>query len=523
MATATATVASPPKYPIPAGLKLSGSTLKALPAGEKPSAAQKLWDKSGGLCALCSQPLDSDAANISDGLIEPDHVVPKHSGKGGPDVLANLFLAHRHCNRKRGDSAYDLAKRCIAFSVWAGQNSPIHFWQVLGKYVPKANQNALYTRTGDRIALTFPGFTWEAGVAKDPATGVEYFFAEVPVTYIHDDTPVQPRAIEPSQVEDLAEDFYIHPVHEPSNVRMTYAGETVCILSQFDGQHKTTAQIILGRDRVPVKVYIEPPIALLQDLVRSVQDRIRKLRLSTSDTLAKLGDVMKARLDDYKVPPGEVRTEQGFVDSRPPDQRKRFKAEYVQELQRIILNDPSNKLRGFAAPKATPERPLTDKVLVEKLIKPFIYPQLLTENMDEPGGRDNEQKVVLLVLNTIVDELIAKGWAKGSSTLDRRRATNFMYQGSIGWWLPQLLKPAIYAQLRVRRTDETTRLLKSMSSLDVEDVRQLVIALVNWPIWSHDPGSPEVAAMRSNTPKRVAAAFPGYSQYTLLDDARNNP
>ena len=304
---------------------------------------------------------------------------------------------------------------------------------------------------------------------------------------------------------------------------MTFAGATVCSLAQFDGQHKTTAQIILGRDRVPVKVYIDPPLALMQDLVLSVQDRIRKLRLSTSDTLTKLGDVVKERLATYKAPPGGLRSEQGFIESRPVEERRRFKKDYFSELERIVLVDDENKMRKFAAPKRTADKPLTDKVLVNKLIRPLIFDELLDENLDEPGGRDNERKAILMILNTIYDELIAKGWAKAASALDRRRATNFMYQGSISWWLPQILMPAVYAQLRVKRSDERTRFLKPLSGVDEDDVRQLVIALVNWEIWSKDEASPEVAAMRSNTQARVADAFPDRSHHRLLDDMRNNP
>lgn len=511
------------KFVMPNGLKLSPNTLRALPTSEKATAAERLWTKSGGLCALCSQPLDSEGALIQDGLVEPDHVVPKHSGRGGKDVLANLFLAHRHCNRLRGDKPYELAKRYITFSVWAAQNAPIHFADVLDKYVTRPNQNAIYHRSGDRIVLDFGAFKSEASIAKDPATIVEYFFVEVPVTHIFDDTPVQPRAIDPAQVEGLAADFVVHPVHEPSNVRMTFVGTTVCKLSQFDGQHKTSAQIVLGRDRVPLKVYIDPPVALLQDLVLSVQDRIRKLRLSTSDTLTKLGDVIKARLELYKAPEGGSRSEKAFVESRPVSERRSYKTDYLRELDRIILTDETNRMRLYAAPKRTTDKPLTDTVLVNKLIRPLIYSDLLAENMDEPGGRDNERKAILLILNTIVDELLAKGWAKRATPLDRRRASNFMYQGSIAWWLPQVLLPAIFTQLRVKKSDELTRFLKPLSTADEDDIKQLIIALVNWDIWSKDESSVEVAAMRSNTAARVADAFPEKSHHKLLDDARNNP
>lgn len=61
----------------------------------------KLYARDKGICWLCGQPCDF-SAGINDNLYPSiDHIVP--ISKGGKDEWANIKLAHRICNSKRGD------------------------------------------------------------------------------------------------------------------------------------------------------------------------------------------------------------------------------------------------------------------------------------------------------------------------------------------------------------------------------------------------------------------------------------
>jgi len=146
-------------------------------------------------------------------------------------------------------------------------------------------------------------------LSEDPATNVKYFFVDVPVKYIHNDKEIQPRLIMAGHVRKLAVDFVERPVHEPSNCRLVHDTGNTARLLQFDGQHKTTAQILIGRKTVPMKIYVEPPIDMLQSLVIKIQQEIKKQPLTRSDTLAKIGDVMGRRLEGYKEVGDKPRTE----------------------------------------------------------------------------------------------------------------------------------------------------------------------------------------------------------------------
>jgi hypothetical protein len=286
-------------------------------------------------------------------------------------------------------------------------------------------------------------------------------------------------------------------------------------LLQFDGQHKTTAQIILDRDAVPMKVYVEPDPVMIQELVLQIQQGIKKLPLSTSDTLRKLKDVMKDRLEAYAVEEGEVRTERGFIESQPREEQLRVRKDLLLELQRMVLD--VTKLKQYVSKGKSPTKPLTDTVAVTKLIKPLIFPEPLEVDWDTKNERDFERENIVLVLDEIVAKLLEKGWKNGASAVDRVRAQNFLYQGSIGWWMNRVLKPAIGHALHLSAAERERLFLRHLRPEQKRTVTRLVSALCGWPIWTN-PKPAALRAMRSNTAKDVEAAFRDYTDVKLVQE-----
>lgn len=54
-----------------------------------------LWEKSGGICALCDKPLEPSPAKV-----HIDHVIPRVLG--GTDDVDNLQAVHKSCNSRKG-------------------------------------------------------------------------------------------------------------------------------------------------------------------------------------------------------------------------------------------------------------------------------------------------------------------------------------------------------------------------------------------------------------------------------------
>src|SRR5205823_3209846 len=130
-----------------------------------------------------------------------------------------------------------------------------------------------------------------------------------------------------------------------------------------------------GRTRIPMKVYVEPSVAMVQALVLKIQQEIKKQPLTRSDTLAKLGDVIKRRLDEYLLTEG-LHSEKGFIAAQPANEQKSIKKEYQQELQRLIFFDDTNLLSNAVRP-GTKGAPTTDKVVIERIIRPLLHLELL--------------------------------------------------------------------------------------------------------------------------------------------------
>lgn len=60
-----------------------------------------LWERDGGMCWLCDQPVPHpDTSTAREMQATRDHVVP--SAFGGSSNKSNLKLAHRSCNEMRG-------------------------------------------------------------------------------------------------------------------------------------------------------------------------------------------------------------------------------------------------------------------------------------------------------------------------------------------------------------------------------------------------------------------------------------
>jgi hypothetical protein len=497
------------KAKAPTLFKLARSTFEKLPASERQNASAELWQKSGGKCALCSLPLDLETKDS----VVADHRVAE--AKDGKTVLSNLYLAHRSCNSSRQHLDFEVAQPLIRFRSVAEQK-PVTFDIVIDDYIPEPNRELVtYSESANVVEVLFGHQKVQAPLCVDPATGVKYFFLDVPVRYIHNDTEIQPRVIMPGHVRKLALDFLERPVHEPSNCRLVKKGpETGCLL-QFDGQHKTTAQILIGRKTVPMKVYVEPTIDMLQALVIKIQQEIKKQPLTKSDTLAKIGDVVKRILDSYEEKLGTHRSEKGLIAKQPKNEQKEVKKLYFNELRRIIFFDEENRLSKAVGPSVK-NRPTTDKVVVDKIITPLMYSQLLDSDMDESGERDTERTNIIFVLNAISDRMLPEGWDKAGNDLQKLRAQNFFYQGSIGWWMGEILEPSLRYVLYALGKNKPL-FLKQLEEAEKEKILSLVDKLCAWPIWSTEEVE-HLKAMRSNTVRNVVDAFPGFTGKRLLEE-----
>lgn len=501
---------------VPEGWKLSSSISSELPESQRADAAKYLWEKSGGRCALCSLPLPADGKRV-----DADHTTARVEGAGGETELKNLYLAHRSCNASRKNLPFPLAKQLLTFDAWCRAADKRNFTDVKSKYIGDASNQVGCEISDSSITLDFDGLKREAPISIDPATQTQYAFMNVPVAFIKNDDESQPRYIERDHVRILAIDFSKHPVHEPSNCRLISGPGGLAELLQFDGQHKTTAQMVLGRSEVPMKLYIDPDEAMIQELVVQIQQGIKKRPLSTTDTLRKLDDVFKAKVEAYRaLHDGAYPSEVQLLSAQPRQDHRDFKKRLLSNLDNAVLHDASFKLKPFASTRASKDHPFTDTVLVNRLIRPLMSQELVDdETLDQAEQRDRERAMVIHILNRIADNMLTDKWAPElDDDLQTKRARSFFYQGSIGFWMSELLLPSVKITMTGSQRPKLFR--NQLPEADHERIDALVDTLCSWSIWSTSDDT-QMAAMRSNTVSRVADAFPGYTQQKLMSEAQD--
>ena len=113
----------------------------------------------------------------------------------------------------------------------------------------------------------------------------------MPQVAIFSDQAVQPRTIRDTHVWAIYSDIMKNPLHEPPSLRIEPQGTSGKVsLLMFDGQHKTVANWLMGRDTVVAKIYLNLEEVQAIELVNSIQAKIKKLPLSAFELAAKMSD-----------------------------------------------------------------------------------------------------------------------------------------------------------------------------------------------------------------------------------------
>lgn len=480
-------------------LQFSSSMAKKLPSKERVNldhSIKQLIDKSNGQCGLCKFPLDNDAS-----LLEIDHIKPESTSSeefpdGNSTRISNLQIVHKSCNRSKKNLPNELAMPIIHFKEWCERVTTPSFADVLKHYELKSKSVELIWNA-DIPHLKFGGREIMGSQAfLDPATGIKYFFCEVPVNYILNDQQAQPRMIIEKHVRDLALDFVAEPVHEPSNCRMVHISGNMYNLLQFDGQHKTTAQIILGRETVPMKVYLGATLEQINQLVINIQQKIKKKPLTTSDTLSKLSDVVGHRLLEYSEKPGTHRSELGFIHSVPKTEQNKWKIDFLSEIRGQILTDESMcKLYPYYNP---PINLIKDNVVDKHIIKGLMHNELLTVDIDDPNVymRDEEKKNIVLFLNAIYEHMIKDNWTNTANDLQKRMVKNFTYQTSLRY----IVKVALETLPHILNIPPTNPLLRRLNDEQKRKLNLTVKVITEWELWKTSDEE-IINVMKSNTSK----------------------
>lgn len=414
-------------------IEISKALKDKLPTAEQATIEDALWDKSGTRCWLCEGALNRAADKI-----QADHDIPE--AEGGPTELSNLNLVHASCNQaKRNAKSVDIRPylRLVAYSKGIAGSLKYDGYLQHFDVVPSAS---VLSKSGREVKFEFPdGTTASAPVyAEENKTGTfEYVFVQVPREAIFNDDECQPRAIRLDHAWSIYNDLQRNVLHEPPSLRVEEeVMDRPVKLLLFDGQHKTIASWMLGRNVVTAKIYLNLSAARANELVNSIQAKIKKLPLSPFELAGKMSDEFENKFKEYEDAVGahEV-SEDGFVKWLPQQERSRAKQALQSALIQNVLTSPDLRLSRHVKKTGVPAGPFS---FTEQQLKAKVLEKLLIKTPQEAKGeaaqriRDAEAANIVRVLN-VWNDLAFESADAGVPLTDVQieRARRMAYQASL--------------------------------------------------------------------------------------------
>lgn len=389
--------------------------LSSLDKQSRSELERRLFNLQSSKCFICEDPID---LVLHQGQLDIDHIIP--IAQQGADVENNFALTHASCNRSKGAADLRVARRIVEFEklqliVQKEGARGANLGHLLQKYggarwpLRLARKNGyveyVLAESGRHEIHNLPLYT-------DLLSGMEYFFTMLPLSYLHHDDRINPRSIG-SNLRALIEEFIKkRPQLHVSLAWWAPESDTDAVgqVKVFDGQHKAAAQILLGMNVLPVRIFVKPDLNVLLTANTNAGDKLRQVAFDVA-ILRHLGNTLYTeRIRQYKEMKNLREDDYSFSER---DLVTFFKGEYL-EMQKYIVDavrdsityNKDNRLMEFVemAGKSA-NRPLAYSAIERTFFKEFIYKKALDNPIDEgmeqgdnPRILEREQLVRLMSL-----------------------------------------------------------------------------------------------------------------------------
>jgi hypothetical protein len=466
-------------------INISQATRKKMPEGERKNLDQALWDKSGGRCFLCEEPLNRAADDI-----QADHDLPESDG--GTTEIANLNLAHASCNKAKRNAKTVPIRPYLRLTSYAKRKGGRIKYDGFLEHFDISPKPSVVSVNGATATFELPnGSTVNVPVFEETNTTGTHrnVFLNLPQEAIFNDDDCQPRVVRTDHVWSIYADMQRNVLHEPPSCRLESLapGKPVRLLL-FDGQHKTLASWMMGRTSITSKVYLDMTTAQANELVNSIQAKIKKLPLSPFELAGKMADEWQNKFTEFEEEVGtsEV-SEAGFLAWLPQTERARGKAALQSALVQNVLSSADLRITAHVKrPGATSGLfSFTEQTLKAKIIERLVAKDAqTTKGVAAQTGRDVEASNVVALLNVLNDYAFEPSDDGAALTsVETERARRMCYQGSLSY-VADLVR-RMYERVVITATTKSP-----MSTALTEDqgaeLSRAIKLIVDHPVWTAD-------------------------------------
>lgn len=414
---------------------MASQYLNSLAADQRAQLESKLLGIQHGSCFICEKPID---LSLHDGMVDIDHVEPQKAG--GKDDPSNFALTHSSCNRSKQASDLRVARVLARFTAIKDEVATENRGPNLGDILLHAHgaKFELPLRVdADSVQFSFTDIgrndLHRVPLYRDDLSGLQYFFVKLPLEYLFHDDRINPRAVGGS-LNGLIEEF--HRKRPQLQVCLAWTtsepGQNRVRIRVFDGQHKATAQILLGVRELPLRVFLNPNLDVLLTANTNAGTALRQIAFDKSVQRHLGSALFLDRIDRYRRDRELNDDDESFSER---DLVNHFRGEW-REMRRYILDavrdyithNSENKLKDYIefAGKGK-ERPLSYSTIEKTFYSFYIYGDVLdtplNHRMEEnENPRELEKEQILRLMNLIANKIFVGKFdpARGGSRIENQ-------------------------------------------------------------------------------------------------------
>ncbi len=397
---------------------MSSFYLKNLSTEDRRVLQQGLLETQKGKCFICEKDID---LVVHANSVDIDHVEPLKGG--GKDAPENFALTHASCNRSKQATDLRVARVMARFNsireTVAKENRGPSLLDIL-----ESQEGSRFElrgkRQGNELLFSFSDIginnIERVPIYVDELSGFEYFFVKIPIEYVYHDDRINPRSIG-SNILGLVDEFHkkLPQLHVSLGWAELQPESNSFRIRIFDGQHKASAQILLGIRSLPVRVFLNPDLDILLTANTNAGTKLRQVAFDKSVQRHLGSALFQERIDRFRKERNLADGDESFSEkdlvAHFKGQSREVKKYVLDAVRDWITHNPENRLKDYVEFSGKgKDRPISYSSIEKTFYSFFIYGDLLETPLDhrlEEGEnpRELEKSQILRLMNLVAEQI----------------------------------------------------------------------------------------------------------------------